>query len=35
MIFRGVPFIEDADATLLEELRDVVESSLARLAEEG
>ena len=35
LIFRGVPFMEDADASLLEEMRDVVESSLARLAEEG
>ena len=35
LIFRGVPFMEDADDSLLEEVRDVVESSLARLADEG
>src|SRR4051794_13353564 len=35
LIFRGVPFMEDADEALLEEVRDVVESSLARLADDG
>jgi ribonuclease J len=35
LIFRGVPFMEDADDTLLDEVRDVVEQSLARLADEG
>ena len=35
LIFRGVPFMEDADDALLDEVRDVVEQSLARLAEEG
>jgi ribonuclease J len=35
LIFRGVPFMEDADESLLEEVRDVVEQSLARLADEG
>jgi ribonuclease J len=35
LIFRGVPFMEDADDSLLDEVRDVVEASLARLAEEG
>ncbi|HXV52895.1 MAG TPA: ribonuclease J [Solirubrobacterales bacterium] len=35
LIFRGVPFMEDADESLLEELRDVVESSLAKLADDG
>jgi ribonuclease J len=35
LIFRGVPFMEDADEALLDEVRDVVESSLARLADDG
>ena len=36
IIFRGVPFLEDDGADgLVGELRDAVESSLARLAEEG
>jgi ribonuclease J len=35
LIFRGVPFMEDADESLLDEVRDVVEQSLARLADEG
>ena len=35
IIFRGVPFLEDADDELLDELRDVVESSLATAADEG
>ena len=35
LIFRGVPFMEDADDSLLDEVRDVVEQSLARLADEG
>ena len=34
LIFRGVPFMEDAGDGLLEELRDAVEQSLARSAEE-
>jgi ribonuclease J len=34
LIFRGVPFMEDAGDGLLEELRDAVEESLARSAEE-
>jgi ribonuclease J len=33
IIFRGVPFLEDADA-LIDEIRDAVEASLARAAEE-
>ena len=36
MIFRGVPFLEEADADgLVEELRDVVEGSLADAASDG
>jgi ribonuclease J len=35
LIFRGVPFMEDADEALLDEVRGVVETSLAKLAEEG
>jgi ribonuclease J len=35
LIFRGVPFLEDAGDGLLDELRDVVEDSLARAAEDG
>jgi ribonuclease J len=36
IMFRGVPFLEDGEVGgLTEELRDVVESSLATLAEEG
>jgi ribonuclease J len=34
VIFRGVPFVEEADG-LVEEMRDVVESSLARAAKHG
>jgi ribonuclease J len=36
IIFRGVPFLEDDGGDgLVDELRDAVESSLARLADEG
>ncbi len=36
IMFRGVPFLEDAAAEgLVDELREVVESSLARLADDG
>jgi ribonuclease J len=35
IIFRGVPFLEDAGDGLLDELRDVVEASLADAAEDG
>ncbi len=36
IIFRGVPFLEDDEADgLVEALRDVVDDSLAKLAEEG
>jgi ribonuclease J len=36
IIFRGVPFLEDEEGDgLVEALRDVVEDSLAKLAEEG
>ena len=35
IIFRGVPFLEDAGEGLLDELRDVVEASLADAAEDG
>jgi ribonuclease J len=35
LIFRGVPFMDDAEDGLLEELRDVVEQSLAGAAEDG
>ena len=34
VIFRGVPFLEDADE-MLDEIRDTVEASLARAAERG
>jgi ribonuclease J len=34
LIFRGVPFMEDAEDGLLEDLRGAVEDSLARAAEE-
>jgi ribonuclease J len=34
LIFRGVPFMEDADDRLLDDLRGAVEDSLARAAEE-
>ena len=35
IIFRGVPFLEDADDGLIEELRDVVEDSLAEPRDDG
>jgi ribonuclease J len=35
VIFRGVPFLEDADEGLLEDLRETVEDSLDRLAKDG
>ena len=35
IIFRGVPFLEDATDGLVDELRDVVASSLDRLADDG
>jgi ribonuclease J len=34
IIFRGVPFAEDADDVLLDDIREAVEESLARSAEE-
>jgi ribonuclease J len=34
VIFRGVPFIEQADG-LVQEIRDEVEASLARAAQDG
>ena len=34
LIFRGVPFLDGAAESLLDELRDAVEDSLARSAEE-
>jgi ribonuclease J len=35
VIFRGVPFLEDADEGMLEDLRETVEDSLDRLAKDG
>ena len=35
LIFRGVPFLDDASVELLDELRDVVERSLEVASEEG
>ncbi len=35
VIFRGVPFLEDADEDLLDDLREAVEDSLDRLAKDG
>ena len=34
LIFRGVPFLEAAEKDLLDEIRDAVDDSLARSAEE-